>query len=107
MDEIRFLMLMKRARNFSHIGGRPDYWHGYQRGLRRGFQGELFGTEDEHQRWLRLADDGVDNAARERGLGYRDGLHAAAADSSALPELPFSHRDDLYALAHRVYPRRR
>lgn len=87
MDEIRFLMLMKRARNFSHLGGRPDYWHGYQRGLRRGFQGDLFGTDDEHETWMRLADDGVDHASRERGRGYRDGLSACAdvaADGGAL-----------------------
>jgi hypothetical protein len=80
MDETRFLTLMKRARNFSHLGERLDYWHGYQRGLRRGFQGELFGTNDEHQRWLRLADEGADEASRERGRGYRDGLRACRED---------------------------
>jgi len=80
MDEIRFLGLMKKARNYSQLGGRPDYWHGYQRGLRRGFQGELFGTEDEHERWIRLADDGLDEASRERGRGYRDGLRACRED---------------------------
>ena len=91
MDEIRFLALMTEARNFSRLGGRP-YWHGYQRGLRRGFQGELFGTADEHEHWMRLADEGADDAARERGRGYRDGLRAiAAADGGVLAELPLSH----------------
>ena len=85
MDEDRFLTLMKKARNFSHLGGRPDYWHGYQRGLRRGFQGELFGTDDEHQRWMRLADDGGDEASRERGRGYRDGLRACREDREGQP----------------------
>jgi hypothetical protein len=80
MDESRFLSLMMKARTFSSLGERPDYWHGYQRGLRRGFLGELFGTGEEHERWMRLADDGVDNAARERGRGYRDGLRACGAD---------------------------
>ena len=80
MDETRFLELIKKARDYSYLGERPDYWHGYQRGLRRGFQGKLFGTDDEHERWMRLADDGVDSAARERGRGYRDGLSAIAAD---------------------------
>ena len=79
MDEIRFLMLMKRARNFSHLGTRPHYWRGYQRGLRRGFHGELFGTDEEHERWMRLADDGADDTDRERGRGYRDGLSAVVA----------------------------
>jgi hypothetical protein len=80
MDETRFLALMKKARNFSHLGGRPDYWRGYQRGLRRGFQGELFGTDDEHKRWMRLADDGGDESSRECGRGYRDGLGACRDD---------------------------
>ena len=84
MTQIRFLTLMEKARKFSHLGERPDYWHGYQRGLRRGFQGELFGTDEEHRRWMGLADDGVDHASRERGRGYRDGLSAfAAADVAA------------------------
>ena len=75
MDESSFLALMMRARRFSALGERTDYWHGYQRGLRRGFHGDLFGTEAEHKRWIGLADDGVDKASRERGRGYRDGLN--------------------------------
>src|SRR5215471_7983985 len=85
MDEIRFLMLLKRARNFTHIGERPHYWHGYQRGLRRGFQGELFGTEEEHKRWMRLAEDGADDADRERGRGYRDALVACRTADDGAP----------------------
>jgi hypothetical protein len=108
MDEIRFLMLMKKARNFSHLGDRPHYWRGYQRGLRRGFQGELFGTEEEHKRWMRLADDGADDADRERGRGYRDALvTCAAADDDALAGLRLSHGGDLKRQANRPYPSRR
>ena len=108
MDDTTFLALMKKARNFSHLGGRPDYWHGYQRGLRRGFQGELFGTNDEHKVWMRLADDGVDKAARERGRGYCDGLRAvAAADGGALAETPVSRVGDLKPQANRLYTGRR
>jgi len=108
MDETTFLALMKKARNFSHLGGRPEYWHGYQRGLRRGFQGELFGTDDEHRLWTRLADDGVDNAARERGRGYRDGLSAvAAADGGELAGIPVSRVGDLNRQANRLYTGRR
>ena len=108
MDEIRFLMLMKKARNFSHLGERPDYWHGYQRGLRRGFQGELFGTDEEHKRWMRLADDGVDYASCERGRGYRDGLSACgAADDDAVAGLPLSHGGDPKRQANRLHPKRR
>ena len=85
MDEIRFLTLMKKARNFAHLGGRLDYWRGYQRGLRRGFQGELFGTDREHELWMRLAEDGGDEASRERGRGYRDGLRACREDRESQP----------------------
>ena len=52
----------------------PYYWEGYQRGLRRAYYGEVFGTEEEHNLWLSLADDEVDESRRERGRGYRDGL---------------------------------
>ena len=97
MDETRFLMLMKKARNFSHLGGRPHYWHGYQRGLRRGFHGELFGTDEEHTRWMRLADDGANDADRERGRGYRDALVACVAtDDGALTAIP-SIRGSIYS----------
>ena len=100
MNEIKFLTLMKKARNFSHLGDRVHYWRGYQRGLRRGFQGELFGTDEEHKHWMRLAEEGADNAAREHGRGYRDGLSAvaavdAAADGGVLAGLPLRHRGDL------------
>ena len=76
MNELKFQTLMTRARNFSSLGERSDYWRGYQRGLRRGFQGELYGSDQEHQLWMRLADDSTDPSSRERGLGYRDGFSA-------------------------------
>jgi len=86
MDENRFLSLMKTARMQSYRGGEADYWHGYQRGLRRGYMGQLFGTDAEHQLWMRLANDGPDKPSRDRGRGYRDGLAACGiAESSAAP----------------------
>lgn len=85
MDESRFLLLMKKARAYSYLAGDADYWHGYQRGLRRGFHGELFGTDADHQLWLRLADDGADEASRERGRGYRDGLSACGEAADCRP----------------------
>ena len=57
-------------RNIEH---RPDYWAGYCRGLQRAFHGEEFGTEEEHARWISLADKG-DLQSHERGCGYLDGL---------------------------------
>ena len=76
MDENRFLSLMKTARMQSYRGVEADYWHGYQRGLRRGYMGQLFGTDAEHQQWMHLADGGPDKPSRDRGRGYRDGLAA-------------------------------
>jgi hypothetical protein len=58
-----------------------DYWHGYQRGLRRAHFGEVFGAEDEHRLWLTLAAEGGDRSQRECGRGYRDGLAASAGDT--------------------------
>ena len=93
MDEARFLSLMKKARAYSYLGANIDYWHGYQRGLRRGFQGHMYGTDAEHQRWLRLADEGTDRASRECGSGYRDGLSACAVadEGNSLSALAPSH----------------
>jgi hypothetical protein len=53
-----------------------DYWHGYQRGMRRAHFGEIFGAEDEHRLSVTLAAEGGDRSQRERGRGYRDGLAA-------------------------------
>jgi len=99
MDEARFLSLMKKARAYSYLGANIDYWHGYQRGLRRGFQGHMYGTDAEHQRWLRLADEGADRASRERGYGYRDGLSAFATadEGGSIAGSPLRHNDSAAA----------
>jgi hypothetical protein len=107
VDEISFLMLMKRARNFSELGARPHYWRGYQRGLRRGFHGELFGTDEEHERWMRLADEGSDDADRERGRGYLDGFRAVAAAGAGADGFILSHGDDLKGQSGRLRSNRR
>ena len=109
MEESRFLSLMTKARTHSYLGGSPDYWHGYQRGLRRGYHGELFGTDDEHRYWMRLADDGSDKAGRERGRGYRDGLSACgvAAEGEPLAGSTRSLGSDLESQSNRVNPSRR
>lgn len=106
MNETRFLALMMKARKFSGLGEHADYWHGYQRGLKRGFQGELFGTDAEHTLWMRLADDGPDIASRERGRGYRDGLGACAATAqdSVLRGSPRGRGPDREGQGDRGYP---
>lgn len=51
-----------------------DFWAGYQRGLRRHYHGEKFGTEDEHNLWMTAADERRDDQRRYRGIGYRAGI---------------------------------
>jgi hypothetical protein len=78
MTERDFTREMRRASAMQRLEGstypRADYWQGYQRGLRRAYHGEDFGTEDEHALWLSLADEEDDRSRRARGEGYRDGL---------------------------------
>ncbi len=54
------------------LAAKPEesqYSQGYQRGLRRHYHGEQFGTEAEHEQWLAL-----DGHHQELGDGYRDGF---------------------------------
>jgi hypothetical protein len=64
-----------RAKTFAYLGERVCYWEGYQRGLCRAYYGEVFGSQEEHERWMGFAGDGkADEFQRERGHGYVDGL---------------------------------
>jgi hypothetical protein len=68
---------MARARASDKHGERSvACWQRYERGLRRQYHGDKFGTPQEHALWLSLADDGSDPSSRERGQSYRDGLAA-------------------------------
>jgi hypothetical protein len=108
MDENKFLSLMNAARVQSYRSVEGDYWHGYQRGLRRGYLGPLFGSDAEHQEWMRLADDGTDKPSRERGRGYRDGLRACGVviQTSPAAEPPKQPRRTEVP-SHRGYTNRR
>ena len=70
---------MHRAQAMSKTTTDPlkhDYWMGYQRGLRRRYHGENFGTPDEHQLWLTATGD----ASRDqRAAGYHDGYYGPDA----------------------------
>ena len=107
MDENRFLSLMNAARMQSYRGVESDYWHGYQRGLRRGYLGQLFGTDAEHQAWMRLADDGTDKPSRERGRGYRDGLRACGVVIQSAPAAEQPKQPRRIEVPPRGYPNRR
>jgi len=71
-SEMRRADVMKKAEP-----ERAEYWAGYQRGLRRAHHGENFGDPGEHEKWLSLIDD-EDEARRQRGEGYRDGLRGSS-----------------------------
>lgn len=53
---------MAKARN-------DDWARGYQRGLRRHYHGDRFGTEAEHEQWMAM-----DGQRAELGDGYRTGF---------------------------------
>jgi len=74
MTEKEFQTNMRAAKTFQGLSseyGESDFWSGYQRGLRRHYHGEKFGTPAEHQKWMSLVDD---ETRRELGLGYQSGF---------------------------------
>ena len=73
MNEKEFQAAIRRAKMWQKLQPeRADYFVGLQRGLRRLYHGENFGTDDEHTKWLSLA---TDSTRRMMGIGYRVGLH--------------------------------
>ena len=75
----RFEHEMNRAKIFQEFEkNKTEYWIGYQRGLRRAFHGENFGTTEEHNLWL-AAIKSDDTMRRQRGEGYCDGLQGQQA----------------------------
>jgi hypothetical protein len=77
MDKQKYQRASIRVATLANVGpDAVDYWHGYQRGLRRAHFGEVFGAEEDHRLWMTLADKGADRSQRECGRGYRDGLEA-------------------------------
>ena len=58
MTRQRFEHEISRERSFQGLEpDRAEYWTGYQRGLRRAFHGENFGTPAEHDLWLAAVED--------------------------------------------------
>jgi hypothetical protein len=77
MNKPEFEREMGKAKTFKGLEEwRQEYWLGYIHGLRRGYHGERFCSEEEHKRWWEMADDDVDSK-RERGEGYRAGFRCA------------------------------
>ena len=74
MEEKTFQERARAAKIFKETDHEnADFWSGYERGLRRLYHGERFGTPDEHVLWMSLIDD-QDEARKMRGLGYRYGF---------------------------------
>jgi hypothetical protein len=75
MTEQKFRSEMRRAMAMEKTTDtdRAEYWRGYQRGLRRAYHGEKFGTPEEHTLWLSLIERD-DERSKQRGQGYRDGI---------------------------------
>jgi general stress protein YciG len=70
MTEKEFQTNMRAAKTFqglTSISEEQQFWTGYQRGIRRHYHGDNFGTAEEHEKWISLIDD----PTREMmGLGY-------------------------------------
>lgn len=76
MTEQEFQHNMAGGKTLAELSGYPDseYWAGYQRGLRRKYHGDAFGSVAEHNLWFSLADETGDDTRRFRGIGYRAGF---------------------------------
>ena len=74
MDFEQFKREMTRAETLAKTDvEKESYWRGYQRGLRRAYHGEKFGTPEEHRKYLDAVNS-FDEGRRETGKGYRDAL---------------------------------
>jgi hypothetical protein len=83
LSEADFQHEMERGKTFQELEhDRAEYWTGYQRGLRRAYHGERFGTPQEHALWMQAADS-ADVLRKQRGQGYRDGLKGCSEGTLA------------------------
>lgn len=77
MNQSEFEHNMRGAKQNATLSDEPhaqDFWSGYQRGMRRHYHGEKFGTAEEHTLWM-SATDNSDQSRRMRGLGYQSGYN--------------------------------
>ncbi|GGB53124.1 hypothetical protein GCM10011607_12040 [Shewanella inventionis] len=89
MNENKFKTYLTAAKSLNN-----EYSRGYQRGLRRHFHGEGFGSDEEHEQYMKLGLHG--DYRVDIGNGYRDGFtgkpplgfHANLGNSNAQHELP-------------------
>lgn len=77
MNEQKYKTQLRNAEEMRRITEDPlmsEYWAGYARGLRRGYHGDKFGTEEEHNTWSALVES-KDKARQSKGRGYIDGIN--------------------------------
>ena len=74
MDFERFKKQMAAAEHMAKADReRESYWRGYQRGIRRAYHGEKFGTPEEHEKFIDAVNS-TDEKQKEAGRGYSDAL---------------------------------
>lgn len=89
LTHARFSLELTRALTFLSLADEPEdaaYWNGYQRGIRRAFHGNSFGTEDEHGQWCVLICE-INPRRQSLGHGYRDGLKGKAKKLTEIFEM--------------------
>lgn len=85
MDEKKFRSLMRMAGSFYKLDpDRSDYWRGFQRGLRRLYHGEKFGTAEDHQKRMTCRNG---DYRRDLQTGYRAGFYFEQLQVDDLREL--------------------
>ena len=73
MDKNEFQSLLRMAKSFYELDhDRSDFWRGFQRGLRRLYHGENFGTVEEHEKFLNCRDG---EYRKQLQAGYRAGFY--------------------------------
>jgi hypothetical protein len=85
MTEAEFMQNMRRA-DVGRFYSTPldhSFWSGYTRGLRRYYHGEKFGTMEEHQAWLGLAEEPRDQLRQLQGIGYHAGFEGTSGADAA------------------------
>ncbi|MBA7644304.1 hypothetical protein ES703_52046 [subsurface metagenome] len=62
-------MYKLESENLNHK--KAEFWYGFQRGIRRHYHGENFGTDQQHEKWMNC-DDG--EYRKQLQAGYRAGF---------------------------------
>jgi len=72
MDEKKFRSLMGMAKSLQIDNDRSEYWIGFQRGVRRAYHGDNFGTDGEHEKYMNCRDG---EYRFQLQTGYRTGFY--------------------------------